>query len=140
MNLTIVNKLLSIQGRINRTELLAYAFLISLVYYSILISISYAPSTIYDIASFIIIVLYIVSSSILIIKRVHDYDETAWYALLMFIPIVNLYIMLSPGSPSPNRYGKQPAPPSVLIKILAALFCILPFVLISILLNLNNGI
>lgn len=140
MSLRTINKLLSIKGRINRTELLAYAFLINLVYYSVLIPLSYAPSTIYNIANYIIIIFYMVSSSILIIKRVHDYDETAWYALLMVVPIVNLYIMFSPGSPSPNRFGKQPASPSIRLKILAASFFILPFVLISIFLNMDKYI
>lgn len=140
MNFATIKILLSIKGRINRTELLAYAFLINLVYYIILFPISYAPNTIINIASLIVIVFYIASCSILIIKRVHDYDETAWYALLMFIPIVNLYVMFSPGSPSPNRFGAQPPPPSISLKILAILFFILPFALITFLINVGNYI
>ena len=110
MYLAIVKELLTTKGRTNRTEFLAYAFLYSHVFYIIVIPFLNAPYSIYLTASYIALFIYLIFFGALVIRRVHDYDETAWYALLILIPIINLYVMFAPGSPMPNRFGEQPQP------------------------------
>ena len=75
------------------------------------------------ITTFIYIVLY----GALLIRRVHDYDEGAWYAVLILIPIINLYVMFAPGSPMPNRFGEQPPRASIPIRAVAISSIVLPF-------------
>lgn len=75
----------------------------------------------------------------LIIKRVHDYDEKGWYALLMLIPIINLYVMFNPGNPSPNRFGNQPDQPTSLLKALAILSVLISFFLVVFYLNQGSS-
>ncbi|WP_415926391.1 DUF805 domain-containing protein [Ningiella sp. W23] len=48
------------------------------------------------------------------IRRLHDIDKSAWYYLIMFIPLVNiifgLYILFARGTQGSNNYGPQPLP------------------------------
>jgi uncharacterized membrane protein YhaH (DUF805 family) len=45
-------------------------------------------------------------------KRWHDLDMSAWMLLTLFIPLVNLlillYLGLAPGTNGPNNYGEDP--------------------------------
>ena len=45
-------------------------------------------------------------------RRLHDRDMSAWWLLLLLIPIVGslilLVIFLFPGTPGPNRFGPDP--------------------------------
>ena len=131
MNLAIVKYLLSTKGRTNRTEFLAYAFIYTLVFYLLIIPFIYAPYNVHMIVFNISVFVYFVFSGALLIRRVHDYDEGAWYALLILIPIINLYVMFAPGSPMPNRFGEQPQPASMPIRVLAISYIALPFVFLA---------
>jgi len=126
MYFTNVKELLTTKGRTNRTEFLAYAFLYSLALYIIVIPFLSAPYSIHLIASYIASFIYLIFFGALLIRRVHDYDENAWYALLALIPIINLYVMFAPGSPMPNRFGDQPQRASVTISAVAISSIVLP--------------
>jgi uncharacterized membrane protein YhaH (DUF805 family) len=43
------------------------------------------------------------------IRRLHDFDKSGWWHLLLFVPFANLAMALimlqAPGSPGGNRYG-----------------------------------
>lgn len=49
-------------------------------------------------------------------RRLHDRDMSAWWLLLMLIPVIGqlilLVIYLFPGTPGPNRFGPDPLGPS----------------------------
>ncbi|MEJ2665922.1 MAG: DUF805 domain-containing protein [Deinococcales bacterium] len=42
-------------------------------------------------------------------RRLHDFNQSAWLYLLMFVPIVNFFMALvllfAPGTQGPNAYG-----------------------------------
>ena len=48
----------------------------------------------------------------LIIRRLHDFNKTGWFALIMLIPVVNtifsLYLLFAPGTIGSNDYGADP--------------------------------
>lgn len=43
------------------------------------------------------------------VRRLHDFEQTGWLAILLFVPIANLILplvlWLVPGTPGANRYG-----------------------------------
>ncbi|WP_308620614.1 DUF805 domain-containing protein [uncultured Desulfovibrio sp.] len=46
------------------------------------------------------------------VRRLHDSDRSGWLALLLFVPLVNLFclaLLFLPGTPGSNRYGPQAA-------------------------------
>lgn len=47
------------------------------------------------------------------VKRLHDRDHSGWFALLLLVPLVNLWpaieIMFLRGTKGPNRFGADPA-------------------------------
>ena len=53
-----------------------------------------------------------VSAVMLGIRRCHDLDRSGWFYLLMFIPIIDLfvalYLLFAAGTPGPNQYGADP--------------------------------
>ncbi|MBR2519581.1 MAG: DUF805 domain-containing protein [Selenomonadaceae bacterium] len=53
-----------------------------------------------------------VSHYMLMIRRLHDLNKTGWLALLVLVPVVNvffaLYLLFAPGSVGANDYGADP--------------------------------
>lgn len=45
-------------------------------------------------------------------KRLHDLNKSAWFLLILLIPLVNfvfaLYMLFADGTVGPNRYGDDP--------------------------------
>ncbi|MBS3932920.1 MAG: DUF805 domain-containing protein [Truepera sp.] len=45
------------------------------------------------------------------IRRLHDTGHSGYFALLLFVPLVNialvLYLLVMPGTRGPNRYGTR---------------------------------
>lgn len=59
----------------------------------------------------LVLVLWIAAATS--VKRFHDLGMKGAFALLTFVPLVNipvgLYLFLKPGNPEPNDYGPPPA-------------------------------
>ena len=119
MNKAIIKRLLTAKGRLNRTEFIAYSFMYNIALYSFAFLFQYTPNIILYIAETIILILYLYFFLSLLIMRVHDYNEKAWYILLAIIPILNIYVMFQSGDPCPNQYGIQPNKPSIQLKLIA---------------------
>lgn len=47
-----------------------------------------------------------------VVKRIHDVDKPAWWAVGMFIPLLNLvlglYLLFADGTVGPNQFGEDP--------------------------------
>ena len=57
-----------------------------------------------------VMVLFIVPVFAAAIRRMHDVDKSGWF---IWVPIYNLILACSDGTPGPNRYGPDPkAPPA----------------------------
>ena len=54
----------------------------------------------------------LVSAIMLTVRRLHDLNRPDWWAVGMFIPVVNfvleLYLFFAEGTRGPNRYGPDP--------------------------------
>ena len=45
------------------------------------------------------------------VRRLHDLDQSGWWAIVWFLPFVNWLLLIYlafPGAPGPNRYGPDP--------------------------------
>ncbi|WP_227430335.1 DUF805 domain-containing protein [Psychrobacter sp. I-STPA6b] len=93
-----------------------------------------------DIFSVFIAMLVILIGSLLAIyclillpkRRLHDLGHSAWFALLMFIPFINvilmLYLMFAKGNNGVNQYG-MPARPNKIIHYIFGL--LLPLLMVA---------
>lgn len=95
--------LLSAEGRIRRTAywtrwLIAFAINIGA---NIVSAVEPSLGIIGIIASILVAIFMIIQG----IKRMHDVDKSGWYIL---IPIYNLVLALTDGTPGPNSYGDDP--------------------------------
>ena len=76
-----------------------------------MIAVSMNSSTISTLGTIISIVA-IISSSMLIIRRLHDLNRPAWWCIGVFVPLVNLvlgiYLLFFKGTDGPNDYGPDP--------------------------------
>lgn len=73
----------------------------------------------------------LVISFLLTIQRLHDFNASGWWSILILLPIANLVLylilLIMPGTQGPNRFGNPP-PPNTLGVILLAL--ILPLIMV----------
>lgn len=95
--------------RINRRSLV--------IYNTCLILFLYLVSFLRDIVLlnliFFIFYLFIIGVTLsVLVSRLHDFNRTGWWALLIFIPIVNLILFTMlffvPGNKNKNKYGEVP--------------------------------
>lgn len=70
-------------------------------------------------------------SILLAIQRLHDFNASGWWSVLIIVPLANLVLylilLIMPGTQGPNRFGNPP-PPNTLGVILLALILPLIFV------------
>ena len=127
---------LTIKGRINRTEFVAYLLIYYLLFLILALPLQFAPGNVFIFAGYPILIIFNILFVMLIIKRVHDYDESAWYALYCLIPIVNLFVVFTPGNMHPNKFGETPQPPSLNLKLSIVITIIFTIVLVNFYSNL----
>lgn len=132
-------KIFSTSGRIGRLRYLAYSgiltFLVTFLYMfavAILAPLAEDPRVL----MFCAIIFYVVTFAAQFIyakRRVHDRDYSGWLAILLLVPLVNvffvLYLLFAPGEEKANTYGAPP-PPNTTGVILAAF---LPLLFLAIL-------
>ena len=122
------NTLFTANGRFSRLSYLAWLLINSLIYSCALMFVvafglfaalgsSLDPSLflstglgLLTIILFVgIVIIFIVISVLITIRRLHDINKSGWMCLLFFIPVVNLifalYLIFAPGTPGENNYG-----------------------------------
>ncbi|HRX71579.1 MAG: DUF805 domain-containing protein [Candidatus Competibacteraceae bacterium] len=129
-------KIFSAQGRIGRVRYIGYLVGLGLLTYLITVLLGLAAGLLKDypimrlIMSGLILfatLLSIAVTILLAIQRLHDFNASSWWSILTLIPLVNLVLMIIPGSQGPNRFGNPP-PPNTLGVILLAL--IMPLIMV----------
>lgn len=96
-------------GRIGRKKFILLELLILAIGLGvwIMIQILPSPSDIILLVAFVIIAF--VFSFGLCVKRIHDIGNSAWWLILLFIPIIDtgiaIYLTVHRGEDKPNAYG-----------------------------------
>lgn len=130
----------SVKGRFNRLSYIAWYGLLHFIFLAAAIALSLTLGIFnlsnasfhqHDLATFgslgsigysVLLVLYIYFNFVIIIRRLHDHNHSAWLCLLLFVPVVNfffaLYLLFAKGDATYNSYG-HPRPATVIEKIIA---------------------
>lgn len=114
-----MKKLFSTSGRLARLDyfLINLASLIIVVFFAwIELNICFDPRdsfyhlTWYTVFCIIVSLTIFYIIAVTIIKRLHDFDQSGWWSLLLLIPAVNtileLALLFIPGTKGDNQYGK----------------------------------
>lgn len=98
--------LLSFEGRMNRKPYIMIGLVLMVV--SSLVA-KYAGS---GMLSTVLSVLLTLVGLSFHVRRCHDLDKSAWWCLLLLIPLVNfiflIYLLCIKGTVGPNSYGPDP--------------------------------
>jgi uncharacterized membrane protein YhaH (DUF805 family) len=136
---------LGIEGRIGRLRFLAWSMVLSLVTIAVvgvfaligltLVSTdSTAGLIIGGILAFILCVVFLITSVLISVQRLHDIGWSGWLWLLNLVPFVSSFLALLlvavPGARTTNRYGAPPPPNSMAVKLLSSLWLVLIALLI----------
>ena len=61
------------------------------------------------IISGIVALVHLIPGIATTVRRLHDFNQSAWLLIPCVIPLVLIAMMLIPGTPGPNRYGASAA-------------------------------
>ena len=139
-------KIFSAQGRLGRVRYIGYSMGLALLLYLAIAILGGAAAVLGQVESggeealgwlgggllIILSLAALIVSILLTIQRLHDFNASGWWALLMVIPLVSLVLylvlLIMPGTQDPNRFD-HPPPPNTLGVILLASILPLIFVL-----------
>lgn len=120
----------NLTSRIGRLRFLAYGvalMLVLIVPFIIALALAKVSVPLSLAISGLIYIVALVLSISFMVRRLHDLDNSGWWVLLIFIPLVNLgleiYLIFFPGTVGENHFGEAPPPNSGWV-ILGALFYI----------------
>ena len=106
-------QLFSFSGRLGRLRLITYGIISAFV---VMFVAGLAAAILIPVNPVFAVFIYgavVLSSAVygfsLYIQRLHDLNQSGWWALLMFVPLLNLalliYLLFFPGTKGSNRYG-----------------------------------
>lgn len=128
-------KVFTIQGRIGRLRYLAWSMSLMIAALGLLLvaSVAFAVSTVLGSILTGILCLGLLFVSIQICaQRLHDIGWSGWLMLLNLVPIAgnlfSLAMLLMPGNDGMNRFGPPQPPNSRAVKIIAALWLLVPVI------------
>lgn len=128
-------KAFTIQGRIGRLRYLAWSMTLMATALGLLLiaSLGFAISAVLgSILSGLFVLGVLLVSAQISVQRLHDMGWSGWFMLLNLVPVVGaifpLALLLVPGKDEGNRFGPPPPPNSRAVKVLAALWLLMPFV------------
>lgn len=109
----------SFTGRIGRLRYLAYPLGLTLLLIPLLI-IAVLLGKLSSV--FVLLIMYPAYAAVIVlnvgfmVRRLHDFDVSGWWALLMLVPLVNviltLVLLFKAGNAGDNRFGAPPPPNS----------------------------
>lgn len=110
-------KVFTMNGRIGRVRYIAYSMALVMVMMLALLvvggAIGLATGWSQGPLMAVMGLFYIVSIAgtfIITIRRAHDMGHSGWMSLLILVPLVSLWFLFAPGTPSTNEYGPKPVP------------------------------
>lgn len=117
------------RGRIGRLRYMAWSCVLTVVFipaFAVFAVLGYSLSSVMAmIAAAISGVIALVVGMRIGAQRLHDIGWSAWWLLLMLVPLANnlfpLLLMLVPGNLGANRFGPPPPPNTTAVKALAVL-------------------
>lgn len=128
-------KVFTIQGRIGRLRYLAWSMSLMAAALGLLLvaSVAFAVSAVLgSILTGVLCLAFLFVSMQICVQRLHDIGWSGWLMLLNLVPIVgnlfSLAILLMPGNEGPNRFGPPQPPNSRAVRILAALWLLVPVI------------
>ena len=110
----------SFKGRINRLKYITHLFLFGIGLFLVSFPFSYLPEYIGIILSIGLIIIYLWGVFGLTIRRVHDFNKSEWWSLLILVPIINIFLFLRPGTSETNKYGNVPEENTLAVKIIGS--------------------
>lgn len=125
--------LFALGSRIGRVRYLGYSMAISLMVWVVFtvfglvtaLTQSQTAAAVLGILIFLLAIPISIFGIILMVRRIHDFDNSGWLALLMFVPVANfilgLLLLVLPGTEGRNRFGAKPPPNTTGVVVLASL-------------------
>ena len=101
----------SYNSKFHRMNRIAFAIQFILLWFLCIVVFGIVSNTwgIHTTAADVILILTLMLSIFLVIRRLHDLNRSAWCFVFVFIPYVNivfaLYLLLVKGTDGPNKYG-----------------------------------
>ena len=131
-------KIFSAQGRLGRVRYIGYSVGLMLLLYLVIAILGGTAAMLGQVESggealgwlgggllIILSLAALVVSILLTIQRLHDFNASSWWALLMVVPLVSLVLylvlLIMPGTPGPNRFGYPPPPNTLGVILLASI-------------------
>jgi uncharacterized membrane protein YhaH (DUF805 family) len=130
------SKWYSSKGRLGRARYFLasigyyFVFILAMFLVGIIVGALNLPEVIMQVFMVPVFLAYIIFGTFLVVKRIHDLDWSAWWLLLLIVPLANLvmiFLMLfKPGSEGENRFGLPPRPAknAVLMIVLALMLIV----------------
>ena len=110
-------RVFAMNGRIGRVRYIAYSMAIMLTLLAVAMVLGGIVAVAFGNSPFILMgiaalfyIAYIAGAFIITIRRAHDMGQSGWMSLLMLVPLVGLWFLFAPGTPTSNQYGPRPVP------------------------------
>ena len=125
--------ILSAQGRLGRVRYIGYSVGLAILVTLLALGVGGATAFMQGgsealgwLGGGVIILLSIAAlalSVLLGIQRLHDFDASGWWSVLMIVPLANLLfyliLLIMPGTQGPNRFGNPPPPNTLGVTLIA---------------------
>lgn len=108
---TIANTF-SIKGRASRLVFWNYQLLVGFILMGISVMLSFSDNILLTYLFFTVLLVSVITSTTLGIRRLHDLNKSGWFALINFIPLIGgliyfIYIGFFPSVNEGNLYGEE---------------------------------
>lgn len=117
-------KVFSLTGRIGRLRMLAFGVVLGAAFMAAALVVAVLTAALGPFAMILFGVLYLpvlVFSLGFSVRRLHDLNQSGWWVLLTFIPLLNLgiglYLIFAPGTEGGNNFGPAPSPNPTWVKV-----------------------
>lgn len=113
---TCFSKYATFSGRACRSEYWYYVLFLWIIgiVASILDLSLHAPTTVYSPFSSIVLIVTLLPSLGVVVRRLHDVNRSGWWYFIVLIPLIGFVVLLiwlcKKGVSGPNRFGHDPLP------------------------------
>lgn len=143
-------KIFAVNGRIGRVRYLAYSFGVTFVMFIVVgvlaalmrLVLGQSGQMIGMGLMFLAYIFAFVYGVTLAIRRSHDFNNSGWMSLLIFVPLINLIFLFIPGTQGENDYGAPPPPNStgnIILAIMGPLMVVIIGILAAIAIPAYQG-